>query len=65
MIPLSLQMGPEQLSGGGYGPETDLWACGVCLFSSLAGNLPFRVRNMRGGASGVGTGLESWLCPTA
>ena len=31
-------MGPELSLGKGYGPEMDIWSCGVVLFAALSGN---------------------------
>jgi len=36
---------PEILLGTGYGPEVDLWACGVLLYILLSGRLPFHADN--------------------
>ena len=35
-------MAPETLSRTGYGPESDVWSCGVCLFHILSDDLPFK-----------------------
>mmetsp|Transcript_5957 Transcript_5957/g.17934 ORF Transcript_5957/g.17934 Transcript_5957/m.17934 type:complete len:419 (+) Transcript_5957:158-1414(+) len=32
---------PEMLRADGYGPEVDLWACGIILHVMLSGQLPF------------------------
>ena len=36
---------PEVLVGDGYGPEVDLWACGVIIFIILSGTTPFHADN--------------------
>jgi len=36
---------PEMLCADGYGPEVDLWACGVILHVMLSGKLPFNFAN--------------------
>jgi serine/threonine protein kinase len=36
---------PDILLGTGYGPEVDMWACGVLLYILLSGRLPFHADN--------------------
>uniref|UniRef100_A0A7S4KGT9 non-specific serine/threonine protein kinase n=1 Tax=Paramoeba aestuarina TaxID=180227 RepID=A0A7S4KGT9_9EUKA len=36
---------PEVLFGEGYGPEVDLWGCGVIIFIILSGTTPFHADN--------------------
>ena len=36
---------PEIFQGGEYTKAVDIWACGVCLFTLLAGQLPFEDEN--------------------
>jgi len=36
---------PEVLIGEGYGPEVDLWGCGVIIFIILSGTTPFHADN--------------------
>jgi calcium/calmodulin-dependent protein kinase I len=36
---------PEVLFGEGYGPEVDMWGCGVIIFIILSGTTPFHADN--------------------
>lgn len=40
-------LGPELLNKEGYGPEVDLWACGVVLYIMLSGKFPFAGKSIR------------------
>ncbi len=40
-------LAPECFEGGTYGPEADLFACGVVLYESLIGRNPFRGTTLR------------------
>lgn len=40
-------LAPECFEGGTYGPEADLFACGVVLYESLIGRNPFRGATLR------------------
>ena len=31
------------VKGEGYGPEADVWSCGVCLFFIMSGGWPYKV----------------------
>ena len=34
-------MAPERLTSQGYGPSSDLWGLGICLYNFLVGKSPF------------------------
>ena len=52
-------MAPEQVSGRGLGPHTDVWGLGATLFECLCAHPPFDDADIEGEATGTGSG-DDW-----
>ena len=41
MVGSAYYMAPELINKVGYGPEADIWSCGICLYKLASGEYPF------------------------